>query len=250
MNLTQANTDEASALGYTKIAQAFSKTDIDKIKSVCLKHHEAWKKDNLEFYQSSAINSAYLTAPDYLTDEERLTLFRYIANSDMVELAKNILQTDVRFMGTQLFFNPYNANQPNYWHRDPQYHLDEQAQQDILKGSQRVWHFRIALEDEPGIELVPGSHLKWDSEEERQVRLQLDGHKNHEALSTGQAIPLKAGDMLAFSAMAIHRGLYGGNRLALDILYCSPDPELTEHIRTDCFPSHRQRSFLDKPDIF
>jgi len=55
-------------------------------------------------------------------------------------------------MNTQLFFNPANA----------------------------------AQRPEPGLELVPGTHLRWDTPEEFAVRLALAGRKHCDALADAQ----------------------------------------------------------------
>jgi len=65
----------------------------------------------------------------------------------------------ISIMNTQLFFNPVNDGQKNYWHRDSQYHLSIEEQKEALVGPDVV-HFRIPLTNEPGIELVPCTHQR------------------------------------------------------------------------------------------
>ena len=108
-------------------------------------------------------------------------------------------------------------------------------------------HFRIPLVKEPGIELVPATHKRWDSDEELDVRLEKNGRKSFDDLSTGVPIELDAGDLLVFSANIIHRGLYGMNRFALDILFCDPDPGLAKYVHEDCLPSHKILSGIEEP---
>jgi hypothetical protein len=52
--------------------------------------------------------------------------------------------------------------------------------------------------------------------------------------------------VLLFSANMIHRGLYGNNRLALDILYCERDPQLTEFIQLKHQPTAEMLSDLNQ----
>ncbi|XOV80864.1 MAG: phytanoyl-CoA dioxygenase family protein [Aestuariibacter sp.] len=240
----------AQEMGFVKVPDLLSDLELADLRAICTQHHQCWQKANQEFYQSQAVNSAYLSAPGYLNNSQRLQLLRFVSSDKLIALAKGIIGPDLCFMNTQLFFNPVNASQRNYWHRDPQYHLNEAQQKELLVSEQQVWHFRIALYDEPGIEIIPNSHRNWDNEEERVVRLELDGHKNNEALPHGESVPLQSGEICIFSALAIHRGLYGGARQALDILYCSPQPELTEHIRKDCLPAPDEFQYLDNPQIF
>ncbi len=152
-------------------------------------------------------------------------------------------------MNTQLFFNPVDSQQKNYWHRDPQYHLSLAQQQQALAGPEVV-HVRIPLADEPGIELIPGTHKRWDSKEELDVRLERSGKKKYHDLSTGLALPLNKGDILIFSANIIHRGLYGKDRLALDLLFCEALPELMKFVDGDCLPSPAILDKLENPEPF
>ncbi|MCG9758119.1 MULTISPECIES: phytanoyl-CoA dioxygenase family protein [Pseudoalteromonas] len=236
--------------GYLVKPSFISPRELNKVKQVVLAFHHAWLADNYDFYQSRAINSAYLTAPKYLDEQQRLTLFQFIASGSLVSLASSIFSREFRFMNTQLFFNPANTTQLNYWHRDPQYHLTIEEQKQALLLGPEVIHFRLALEDEPGIELIPGTHKRWDSPQELNVRLEQSGHNNHECLPGSKVIPLVAGDLLAFSANMIHRGIYGKNRLALDVLLCEKRSELARFVREDCLPSNIMLAELDCSDLF
>ena len=178
-----------------------------------------------------------------MTDEQRHILFQLISHSQLLKAVKQVIPAPL-FMGTQLFFDPVKPQQANYWHRDPQYHLSVEQQKLALTGPE-VLHVRIPLTADPGIEVIPGSHKNWDTEEELQVRLEKNGHKNSESLSNGVQIPLEVGDVLLFSANMIHRGLYGQNRLALDILYCERAPELIEFIQVNHQPSAVMLAKLD-----
>lgn len=229
--------------GFVTLSNFFEPTVLRSITQVVEVFHQAWLKDNQAFYQAKAINSSGLTSDQYLTDEQRLVLFELICSSQLLDIVKLVLPSPM-FMGTQLFFDPYNPNQANYWHRDPQYHLTEEQQKLALTGPE-VIHIRIPLTADPGVEVIPGSHKKWDTDEELQVRLEKNGHKHSESLSNGVQIPLQIGDVLLFSANMIHRGLYGKNRFALDILYCERDPQLTEFIQVKHQPSAEMMADLN-----
>jgi len=193
---------------------------------------------------SKAINSSGLTSGQYLNEEQRLTLFKLISDSQLINTLNQIIHKPL-FMGSQLFFDPFKPKQSNYWHRDGQYHLSVDEQKLALTGPE-VLHVRIPLTIDPGIEVIPGSHKNWDTNNELQIRLQQNEHKNSEHLSNGVQIPLQVGDVLMFSANMIHRGLYGKNRLALDILYCDSDPQLAEFIQVKHQPSAQMLPDLDK----
>lgn len=235
--------------GYCVVRQLFNAEELNNIKTIVEKFHQSWKQKHSEFYHHNAINSAYLTGTEHLNQSDRNTLFKFIGSNKMMARVRDIIAHQPSFMNTQLFFNPYHAEQNNYWHRDMQYHLSIPQQKAALNDSEVV-HFRIPLNDEPGIELIPGTHKRWDSEQELDIRLENDGHKNHEPIDGAVTIALQAGDLLMFSANMIHRGLYGMNRLALDVIFCDPDPTLLEFVELDCLPSPPIITDIDDPAAF
>ncbi len=235
--------------GFVVFNGLFDSSELADVKSILLEFHESWKKDNLEFYQKKAVNSAYITATKYLSDSKRQLLLNFISSKKMMDIVDTIIYPPSIFMNTQLFFNPINPQQKNYWHRDPQYHLTPNEQKQALLGPEVV-HFRIALEDEPGMEVVPGSHKQWDSQEELDVRLETNSKVNSDGLSSGTVIPLQAGDLLVFSANMIHRGLYGLDRFALDILYCESDKNLAKYVELDCLHNEGMQKNMDNPGVF
>ena len=211
--------------------------------------HASWINSNKKFFQENAINSAYLTSKEHLSDELRNSLFQFIGSHQLMEQVYGVIPQNPAFMNTQLFFDPVNPEQKNYWHRDIQYDLDLDQQKAALSGPQAL-HFRIALKDELGIELVPGSHKNWDTHEELDVRLEQNGKKIHDDLSSGKIVKLNAGDLLIFSGKMIHRGLYGLERLSLDILFCDNDKELLQYAKSECLPSDKQIKLIDDPTAF
>lgn len=230
--------------GFVKLSNFMEPIELYSVKPLIKIFHQAWCADNHDFYISRAVNSSGLTSGQYLTDEQRFLLFKLICHSQLLKAVNQIIPKPM-FMGSQLFFDPFKPKQTNYWHRDPQYHLSIEEQKTALTGPE-VLHVRIPLTADPGVEVIPGSHKNWDTDEELQIRLEKNGHKHSENLSNGVQIPLVVGDVLLFSANMIHRGLYGNNRLALDILYCERDTQLTEFIQFKHQPSVEKLTDLDK----
>jgi len=235
--------------GYVVIKKFFNEEELKGLRIVLQDFHASWKQKNPRFYAEKAINSAYLTGPEHLDESKRQELFEFIGSFKLMHVVSSIMKKRPTFMNTQLFFNPVNVKQKNYWHRDPQYHLSLEEQKEALSGAE-VIHFRIPVVDEPGIELIPGTHKRWDSGVELDVRLENSGRRSYEALSTGKVISLEAGDLVVFSANMIHRGLYGMNRMALDILFCDPEPYLVEFANADCLPNEDVMASLENADAF
>lgn len=236
--------------GYIHIPGFLADTEVNALRTITQRFHESWLVPNRAFYQERAINSAYLTRPGHLNDEDRITLFRFIGSHKLTSVAQALFSCDMAFMNTQLFFNPANPHQKNYWHRDSQYaDLSEQEQQNVMM-TQEVIHCRLALNDEPGIEIIPGTHQRWDNAEELEIRMERNGKSNSDTISGARAISLQAGDLLIFSAHAIHRGLYGLDRFALDILFCDPLPELLRYADPLCLPNDEQQRLIEDPTPF
>lgn len=236
--------------GYFVVKEFCCADELQVLHQVISTFHSAWLQKHQEFYHDRAINSAYLTSGEFLNESERQVLFRFLGSTKVMNVVREVIPQQPCFMNTQLFFDPHKSKQKNYWHRDPQYHLSLQEQEKVLESSSEVIHLRLPLLDEPGLELVPGSHKRWDSEEELEVRMQLNGRQDHDDLSSGVEVPLAAGDLLVFSANMIHRGLYGMDRLALDMLFCSSEPDLVQFVRDDCLPSSELRGQLEDATAF
>lgn len=235
--------------GYFVVRNLFDGMSLRPIRRVVDRFFETWKQQNEDFYASQAVNAAYLTSSTYLNAAERLVLFRLIGSQRLMPLVHAAMAQPPCFMNTQLFFDPVNGEQNNYWHRDPQYHLSLEEQQQALHTAE-VIHVRIPLKAERGLELIPGTHRRWDTPEELAVRLEQDGRCKHDDLAQGAPVALAAGDALVFSANMIHRGLYGGDRLALDILYCAPQQELLAFVDRACLPDDEAMTHIDEPAVF
>ncbi len=236
--------------GYIVEKGLFDSQELSAIQKILGDFHELWKADNAEFYQNNAINSAYITGIKYLGSSDRQTLFQFIASKKIQAILGDVIPSNAAFLNTQLFFDPHNVDQKNYWHRDLQYLGASIEKQKKVLNSTNVIHFRIPLRQERGIELVPGSHKKWDTEVEFDIRTERNGKKCFEDLPTGKIEKIEPGDVLVFSANMIHRGLYGLDRLSLDIIFCDSDPKLVKHAELDCLPSEVDLQNIEFPSCF
>jgi len=235
--------------GYFSLKGYFSDDEILSLRKIALKFNEGWKLDNKELYEEEAFNSSLITGTQYLEPDDRLTLFKFISSKKVMAIIDSLIQNKPAFMNTQLFINPVNPQQKDFWHRDCQYDHDVDVQKKVIHETQVV-HLRVPLFDELGMELVPGTHKRWDNEEEFNVRQEVKGRLSSENLSTGKAISLAAGDLLVFSADMIHRGLYGLDRLALDILVFDSAGDFADYVDDDCLPSMAMLDDIGDPSLF
>lgn len=248
INSTEIN-NEYSEHGYFVIRDYFNGAEISALREVILKFHQLWKQDNFDFYQEEAFNSSLITGSQYLAPDDRVKLFNFISSQKIMALVDKVIANKANFMNTQLFFNPVNPVNKGFWHRDCQYDHDLEAQKIIMHETQVV-HFRVPLFDELGMELVPGSHKRWDNEEEFNVRQEEKGRVSSDSLSRGKKIHLAAGDLLVFSADMIHRGLYGKDRLAFDILVFDSAADYIDYVDDDCLPDAVMLDKIVDPRLF
>ncbi|BCE01483.1 phytanoyl-CoA dioxygenase family protein [Marinicellulosiphila megalodicopiae] len=235
--------------GYVVIRNFFTLCEMDTIRNVILKFHEAWKTDNKDFYETEAFNSSLITGSQYLNDEDRLILFNFISSKKMMTTIESIITATPAFMNTQLFFNPFNKQLKTFWHRDCQYDFDLEDQKRVIFEPQ-VMHLRVPIFDELGMQLVPGTHKRWDTMEELDVRMERKNRTSCEELSSSTQIKLDAGDLLLFSADMIHRGVYGLDRLAFDILVFDSRGNYADYVDDDCLPNTALLEKIHDPRLF
>ncbi|MBA6224032.1 phytanoyl-CoA dioxygenase family protein [Colwellia sp. MB02u-18] len=245
-NQLQRNYDQQ---GYFVIRNYFTVAEIAELRAVVLKFHQLWQQDNAKFYQEEAFNSSLITGSEYLAFDDRVQLFNFISSKKIMDVVEAIVANNPAFMNTQLFFNPVNLKQKDFWHRDCQYDHDVAGQKLAIKQTQ-VLHLRVPLFDELGMELVPGTHKRWDNDEEFNVRQEEKGSLSSDDLASGEKIKLAAGDLLVFSADMIHRGLYGLDRLALDILVFDSAGDFADYVDDDCLPDSLMLDKIDDPRLF
>lgn len=214
--------DQYEALGYTILRGLLNRTEVSFIDKHVDPVYRKWAQDNeTEIHKNKLVNMHSLTLPEYFQDDpgQRVELFKAVAPSTLTEAIEDIFGPGIHFHNTQLFFNPTNIERLPYWHRDMQYSpIKDDVQRDEL-AKMLPLHIRIPLVKERGVELVPGTHRRWDTELERNVRFELNGHKNSDPLPNSELIDLSPGDVLIFHAQMIHRGNYelSPTRKALDL---------------------------------
>lgn len=242
--------DEYQENGFVLARGFFSEAELTEIEPVLRAFHENWLSDNQAFYENGAINSAYITHNKAHNPQDRVDLFNFIASDKLMAIANALIPKGPAFMNTQLFFDPVRSDQKNYWHRDIQYAQLSIDEQKSRFSTNNVLHFRTPFVDERGIDLIPGTHKRWDTGREFDTRLEQNERQPSDDLPYSKAVPLNRGDLLVFSANMIHRGLYGGDRFALDIIFCDADPELLRFVEPDCLPDKQEMDLLALPEVF
>lgn len=222
------HSSEYSSNGFIHLPAFFSEEDMAGIEPILERFHKRWMQENSELFRTGLINSHSLTSGVSTSRVDRLGLFSFIVQGKITQLIHDIFPGPGMFLNTQLFFDPMNSSQPNYWHRDIQYNGQTVNEQRKRIAEDNVVHFRVPLKPELGIELIPGSHRNWDTDDEYEVRMSLNGKKPSDSLQNGQRIELDRRDLLVFSANMIHRGIYGKDRFTFDIIFCDATPAFSK----------------------
>jgi hypothetical protein len=197
---------------------------------------------------------AYLTEPRYFrpTPEHLTTLLNSIADGKILSIVSEIIGEEPLFHNTQYFFDPANETRGGDWHRDQQFGArDEEEERQRMSRTVGI-HVHIALLPDDNLEFVPGSHARWDTDEELAIRKGKEGRaKNSAEMPNAHRIHLASGDAAIFSAWGIHRGNYiaGVPRRTLDFIYGGA-PDWSVHWATpppSCFLDERLLDDLTPP---
>lgn len=203
--------DQYEKHGYVVFRGFFSDEEISRLDEHVDRIYHSWRLNNeVTIFENKLVNMHSLTSPEYFPEatDRRKEFFELIASPKLTETLEAMFGPDIHFHNTQLFFNPSNDQRLPYWHRDMQYSPLDDSVQCEAQSKMLSLHIRIPLIKETGVEVVAGSHKRWDTEQERKIRFELDGHQNSETLPNSCLISLERGDILIFNAQMIHRGNY------------------------------------------
>ncbi|WKJ91918.1 phytanoyl-CoA dioxygenase family protein [Methylomonas montana] len=236
--------------GFLVVKSLFSNQEIEALTKIVDRIHRQWLNENHAIYIAQRlVNMHSLTNSHYFAHHpsERLRFFQALASDRLTKLLAKLFGDDIYFHNTQLFFNPYQNSRLPYWHRDLQYSPLSDAELQAEQPNMLSLHIRIPLLPETGVELIPGTHQRWDTDLERDVRLELNGHKNSEALADALLIGLEPGDILIFDAQMLHRGNYQLNpaRKALDLCVGKPHRYTLPFLDAGNLPTSAELNAID-----
>jgi hypothetical protein len=143
----------------------------------------------------------------------------FIANPKIISIVEEVLGDQVLFRCMSLFMNPLRDGNEGNWHRDSQFSNPDPeiektkvlAEADRLAATRKSSgiQLQIALIPSDHSQFVPGSHRRWDTDEEFYIRRSNDqkyiySNLMPNAITTHQ----EPGDVAAFHHNGIHRGRY------------------------------------------
>lgn len=212
--------------GYIVVPQLFDSHCTDKLQVICERIKQQWIQSKYGGIQKpTKKNLANLTAPQYFKEgyEDLVYLLGAIADKQILTILNSISDRHIIFNDAQYFFEPIGTSWCGDWHRDGQaIALSDSIEQERIATSSFI-RVHLALVPENLLEIVPGSHSRWDTPEELAIRKSLHGKQSDEAIEGATTISLQKGDAVFFDGYSIHRGNYFANvpRKMLALLYGS-----------------------------
>ena len=225
--------------GYLIVRNLFDAPRVAALLAVSESCMHQWKECSPETGEpgtadpDNARSMRHLNHPGYFPagadDPGFVTLMEAVADPKVLRLATMCMPDEVcggpLFRSTTLFFNPEGDpatnNREGDWHSDAQFvipdeadekqFLEEEAASGIGQYSAGI-QMQVALVANEDVQLVPGSHLRWDTPEEYTVRC-ADGRKHSKSeMPNSLRCVLQPGDCAMFNSWGFHRGRYHVDR--------------------------------------
>lgn len=211
--------------GFFVVPQLFDASVVEKMREICDDIRQQWLAESPRPEEAANYtNMAYLTEARYFKKhpEHRTTLLEATAHEQTLDIFKRVFAVEPLFHNTQYFFEPACETRAGDWHRDQQFISPDPAAEKAMLSHVGV-HVHIAFVPDDNLEIVPGTHARWDTPEEYEIRKNLNGRKRNEDVRGATRISLDAGDACFFSAWSLHRGHYiaGKLRRTFDVIYAA-----------------------------
>ena len=243
-----------TAQGYAVVRGWLAPEEIDGLAREVGRIFAQWMEENrVACERERLVNMNSLTSAHYFArSEQRAHFFDMLASDRITGLIEGMFGDGIYFHNTQLFFNPFENRRLPYWHRDMQYSPIDDAVQAREQETMLSLHVRIPLLREQGVEVIPGTHRRWDTLRESEVRFERNGHSNSEDLPDAVLIALDPGDVLVFDAQMIHRGNYALNpeRKALDLCVGKPHTFTLRYLDENVLPSDEELARIRNKEWF
>lgn len=210
--------------GYFVVPAFLNRTELSELRRACDTALDRARVESTENGHTTPKIGVF-AEPSYFSHQrdalERLT--KFVGSARVCALLEGLAlegEDDTpQLKNTDYYHEQTKRDWDGDWHRDSQFgQPDPELERRRILTTTSV-HVRVALEDDDRLEIVPGSHRRWDTPEELQVRK--GSKRTSSAMPGATRIALGAGDACAFHAWSIHRATYRRTplRRTLDSLY-------------------------------
>jgi hypothetical protein len=144
--------------------------------------------------------------------DDQTLILESMAHPGVLALMRLLYGEEPMFRSTSLFFSSHEGNHQGGWHRDTQFAAadDDEDRRRFLEAQALRYpgiQLQVPMLPSEDIEIVPGSHLRYDTEAEFVLRRSEGGRRASEDGMPGALRPrLAAGDAILFNPCALHRG--------------------------------------------
>jgi ectoine hydroxylase-related dioxygenase (phytanoyl-CoA dioxygenase family) len=214
--------------GYVVLRGVLDVAQVTRLRRVCDAVLAQWRRRDPQTGRPSDPNATvmrHLNHPDYFAGGAPGLgdVLELAAHPKLIDLARTLLDEEPMFRCTSYFMNPMETSLDGDWHRDSQYVAsDEEAERRLVLGGGETGggvQIQVALVPSDDVEIVAGSHLRYDTPAEYAIRRADDGKNNRSnAMPGATRVALAAGDAAAFNSMAVHRGRYHKDKLRRTVM--------------------------------
>ena len=222
MTIIESNIHQTwRADGYVRVPGLIDATHAQRLHLTCDDILRQWRARDPQTGQPGEKPDAtvmrHLNHPAYFSQHPEWLgdLLDVVANPDVLRVVADIFGEPPLFRCTSLFFNPSGIRLDGNWHRDSQFMVkqeDDDGERAMLANMTDTgvgMQLQIALIPSADIELVPGSHLRWDTPEEYAIRkADAWAHNRANTMPGALRVHQEPGDAVLFNPAAIHRGRY------------------------------------------
>ena len=259
--------------GFVVISRLFENEQIDRLQKICDKalyqSRERYLRTHPKFDKKSCDlmkELQHLSDCEGLFPESNLGacmprqnllnfLLDTIADKQILSILDCICDRQLLFHGAVYFLNPEERSWRGDWHRDGQIIApDDNTEKSRIFNSSFI-RVHVALFPDDNLEIIAGSHTRWDTLQELEIRKGLNSKlSNSNEMPSVTKIHLNSGDAVFFDGYSIHRGNYFATKLrkTLAILFSSPvdwdTPQATCFLQPDILKklSPQKREFWQK----
>lgn len=216
----KADMREVMEQGYLIVRQCVPPEELESMRAHCelmLERHKQWWVNHREPGDPPGGEWESNMQPrvlfDRVVDRENYLVVDFVFHENILGVSRQIMQCE-DIVPTQfgMFCNPRRDHGPADWHRDirPPAHGNVECYiADYLANPPHYTQWNIALYDDDVFWLIPGSHMRFNTEQENK---QLS-HCEHEPVVGGCPIDLKAGDGVVYLTPILHWGSNYSTRL-------------------------------------
>jgi hypothetical protein len=214
--------------GYSIARGVLGATEVAKLRVICDGVLDQWRRRDPQTGVPGGRDATvmrHLIHPSYFAAGAPglAEVLRLAAHPELLAFARGIFGEEPMFRCTSYFMNPLDTSTDGDWHRDSQYMTPDDAAERVMvlsrgDGGDGV-QLQVALVPSEDVEVVPGSHLRYDTPEEYAIR-RADGgrHNRSNEMPGALRLSLAPGDAAAINSLGIHRGRYHADKLRRTVM--------------------------------